>query len=209
MISQAGYTPSSPCPHVSAANIEWGGPGWGIWKHVTTTPTPTLSTLPPAAVGGGSRVTAFCAERAMAEFGELRKVKIEFSKRGGLHYSQTIAYHEYLRIQQQGDKIFLQKREPVLKMLHHELMIEYPHYMRAGLQLADVVASAFYQAADALGPGQWSTGPAIALEPIMAKEKGHVRDFGVALFPTPDWRGELTNEQQEIFQDYGYGFVRW
>ena len=60
------------------------------------------------------RVTAFCAERSIAEFGELRKVKIEFSKRGGLHYSQTIAYHEYLRIQQQGDKIFLQKREPVL-----------------------------------------------------------------------------------------------
>jgi hypothetical protein len=55
--SDAGCDPS---PHASAANREWGGTsGHSTWRaRVAATPTPTLPTLPPAAVGGGSRRTA-------------------------------------------------------------------------------------------------------------------------------------------------------
>jgi len=136
-------------------------------------------------------------------------LKVEFSERGGHQYSQTAAYHDYLKFQQEGDKVYLQKRQPVRGVLFSELMVEIPHGMRAGLQLADTVASAFYQAADVLGPGQWSTQAADALAPIMARENGIQRGFGVALFPTPPSKAELTLEQQTIFEAYGYNFKKW
>lgn len=155
------------------------------------------------------RVTAFCASRTMKDHGKQLPVKIEFSERGGVRYSQTAAYQYYLKLQQEGNKIYLTKREPVTKMLDWHLMEAHPHAERAGLQLSDFVASSFYQAIDCLGPGVWDPEPAKALKPIMAKEGGFPHDFGVALFPTPAWRAELTPEQKTIFEAYGYDFVRW
>jgi hypothetical protein len=155
------------------------------------------------------RVTGFCENRTMLDHGKREMIKVEFSRRGGHHYSQTRAYHYYLSFQQEGHKIYLQKREPVTKMLSTELMKDYPHYTRAGLQLADAVASAFYQSIDCLGPGRWETAPAKALADVMAKENGTTKDFGVALFPTPPWKAELTPEQRQIFEYYGYEFGRW
>lgn len=155
------------------------------------------------------RVTAFCAKRTEKDYERRLPIKIEFSRCGGHRYSQTKAYQYYLAFQQEGDKVFLKKRQPVRGMVQMDLMFDYPHDQRAGLQLADVVASAFYQAADACGPGGWSTEAAEALAPIMARESGVQRDFGVALFPTPDWKADLTTEQQAIFRSYGYDFIRW
>lgn len=155
------------------------------------------------------RVTAFCDDRTEHDYGERRRIKIEFSRRGGHRYSQTRAYHYYLGFQQEGGKIYLKKREPVTNMLSMDLMEDHPHYTRAGLQLADAAASAFYQAIDCLGPGQWVVEPAKALAPIMAKEKGRQKDFGVTLFPAVPWKAALTPEQKQIFQFYDYDFGRW
>lgn len=155
------------------------------------------------------RVTAFCDQRTMRDYSERKLIKIEFSRRGGLRYSQTRAYQSYLKFQQEGDKIYLQKRQPVTKMLNTDLMEDHPHYVRAGLQLADAIASSFYQAVDSLGPGTWLVAPAQQLAPIMTKENGQWSDFGVALQPTPGWRAQLTPEQKQIFRFYGYDFERW
>ena len=105
--------------------------------------------------------------------------------------------------------MYLEKRVPVQEVLETDLMEDHPHKTRAGLQLADIVASSFYQAADCLGPGQWDLEPAKALHRIMARENGKVANFGVALQPTPAWKAELTADQQAIFEHYGYDFVRW
>ncbi len=155
------------------------------------------------------RVTAFCESRTMKDYKERRPVKIEFSERGGHRYSQTSAYHYYLGLQQEGNKVYLQKRQPAIKMLNWNLMEVHAHQNRAGLQLADCVASAFYQAIDCLGPGQWNVDPAKALKTIMARENKGYKNFGVALFPTPAWKGELTTDQRHIFEEYGYDFARW
>lgn len=155
------------------------------------------------------RVTAFCADRTIKDHGEAKKIRVEFSQRGGHRYSQTRAYHLYLRHQQQAGSVFLEKRVPVTDMLSTDLMFDYPHDQRAGLQLADAIASAFYQAADSLGPGAWDIEPAKALQPIMAMEKGKQHGFSVALQPTPAWKAELNGEQRLIFEHYGYEFVRW
>lgn len=155
------------------------------------------------------RITAFCSARTMQDYGERRPVKIEFSERGGHRYSQTAAYHYYLRQQQQGGTVFLTKREPVTDMLSWGLMDAHPHGERAGLQLADFIASAFYQAIDTGGQAKWDLEPAKALTPIMAKEKHSHKDFGVALFPSRWWEADLSNDQQAIFRHYGYEFARW
>ncbi len=155
------------------------------------------------------RVTAFCAERSVKDHGEQKRIKLEFARCGGHRYSQTKAYHSYLSFQQEGDKVYLQKRQPIRGMLHNDLMFDFPAEQRAGLQLADIVASAFYQAADAHGPGVWSIAGAEALQPVMARENGLQRDFGVALFPTTHWKADLSDEQKQIFRAYGYEFVSW
>lgn len=155
------------------------------------------------------RVTSFCSERTQRDHGKRLPIMIEFARCGGHRYSQTKAYQSYLSFQQGGDHLFLQKRQPVRDMLSTDLMFDYPAEQRAGLQLADIVASAFYQAADAHGPGEWAIDGAEALRPIMAKENNQQRDFGVALFPTPAWKANLSDQQKQIFESYGYDFVGW
>lgn len=155
------------------------------------------------------RVTAFCESRTIKDHGKRLPIKLEFSERGGIRYSQTAAYQYYLKHQQAGDQIYLKKREPITKMLDWDLMEAHPHEARAGLQLADFVASSFYQAIDCLGPGQWLTQPAERLKQIMATEAGFHHDFGVSLFPTPPSRAKLTPDQKKIFEHYGYDFAKW
>lgn len=156
------------------------------------------------------RLTEFCETRRHIDLaGRPCKVKIEFSRRGGHRYSQTRAYTLYLRHQEKGGQLYLNKRYIRTDVLSTDLMEDHPHWSRPGLQLADIVASAFYSAANTIGPGAWDVGPAIALAPIMAKERGIAADFGVALQPTPAWKGKLTREQQTVFEHYGYEFVRW
>lgn len=155
------------------------------------------------------RITEFCASRTMTDHGRKLPIKIEFSRRGGHRYSQTRAYSLYLDHQRKAGSTFLEKRLVRTDMLSTDLMEDHPHDSRAGLQLADVIASAFYQAADCLGPGAWDVEPAKALTRIMAAENGSKRDFGVCLQPTPAWKANLTADQQQIFEHYGYSFARW
>jgi hypothetical protein len=155
------------------------------------------------------RVTGFCASRTVSDHGKKLPIKIEFSRRGGHRYSQTRAYSLYLDHQRKAGSTFIEKRVVRTDMLTTDLMFDFPHESRAGLQLADVIASAFYQAADCLGPGKWDIAPAKALTTIMAAENGSKLDFGVCLQPTPPWKARLTADQQLIFQHYGYSFARW
>jgi hypothetical protein len=80
------------------------------------------------------------------------------------------------------------------------------HKSSPGAQLADVVASAFYQAVDTLPPTKWDNEFAKLLAPVMAKENGNYLGYGVALQPTPPQKAKLNNQQKEIFEFYGYKF---
>jgi hypothetical protein len=153
------------------------------------------------------RVTAFCDERRNKDYPGLKcRIKVVFSKRKGHSYSQTRAYAYYLRYQQQAGSVFLKKRMIQTDLLSRDLMLDLPNDETPGLQLADVVASAFFSAANTIGPGEWDIRPAIGLEKIMASEQGTIADFGVALQPTNLSQAKLTNEQMTIFKHFGYNF---
>ena len=150
------------------------------------------------------RVTDYCLQDSSKRFGEPRCIRVIFSARGGHSYGQTKAYWELLKKQATGGSTYLNKREIAYQVLRFGLVEYVPHYSVAGLQLADVVASSVYQAADALGP-KWAIEPAKALEPRMGRERGLIADYGIVLQPSAK-KAELTDDQKLIFQHYGYQF---
>lgn len=153
------------------------------------------------------RITHYVEYHSLKTFGERKLVKFEFSQRGGHSYSQTAAYHELLRVQSRNDNTILKKWVPVASVMNWKLVDSFPHKSRAGLQLADVVASSFYQAVDCLDTGPCDPKYAMLLRDRIAF-RGNKRysDYGVVLQPTPDWKADISESQRSIFRFYRYGF---
>ena len=151
------------------------------------------------------RVTDYCERRSIREFGSVKKVRVVFSQRGGLSYGQTAAYAELLRMQARAGTSYLQKRQIKWQVLDGSLIQPSNHSQVAGLQIADAVASSFFQAADLLDCRN-DTRYAEALRPLVATENGSCADYGVCLQPTPPWKAKLLPAQKRIFEFYGYQF---
>lgn len=156
------------------------------------------------------RVTRFVLHRAMADHGHARTVRLEFSARGGLRYSQMEAYYEWLK---------LKRHNPVLpwgklcfEVLDRTHLHVYPHWNREGLQLADVVASAFFKACDKHDTGGCDPQYAKLLAPRMAREPdkagGAISGYGVKLLPSMS-KARLDPDQAAIFKHYGYPKQWW
>jgi molybdenum-dependent DNA-binding transcriptional regulator ModE len=157
------------------------------------------------------RISYEVARDSLSRFGEKRYVKIVFSERGGHSYRHTETYQELLNIQGRSGSLVLNKRSIDWDTVHWKLMEPKGHKTSYGCQLADIVTSAFYQAADANRPKPWTTEYAEALAPLIALEDHdgarYCADHGVTLMP---WyaseRNKLTQEQKLIFRHYGYLF---
>ena len=153
------------------------------------------------------RVTDWCWRYVQKNQLPRRHVKLMFSQSGGHLYSQTAAYHELLRVQSHGG-IYLKKWVPRREVMSMHLVEAHPHYRFAGLQLADIAASSFYQAVDNLDTGPCDTRYAIALAPRVAMNSDDEhRDYGLVLQPTPPWRANISADQREVFEHYGYDFT--
>ncbi|MCP2080723.1 UNVERIFIED_ORG: hypothetical protein J2W74_001909 [Methylorubrum zatmanii] len=151
------------------------------------------------------RVTYWAAERSMRDFGKPKTIRIEYSRRGGLSYSQLNAYFELLRVKDGDLKLPLGRiRWPVID---REQVAIFNHETRGGLHLADIVASAFYKGCDRYTSGGCDPRFATILAPRMARDPdrswGAQCGFGVKLLPS--WRvASLLPEQQQVFRHYGY-----
>lgn len=155
------------------------------------------------------RVTDYCFRYAVKNGLNRRHVKFVFSETGGHSYSQTAAYHELLKYQSRGGSMMLNKRVPRWEVMSFKLVEHFPHWKRAGLQLADVVASAFYHAVDNLDTGPCEPKYAIALQDRLAFDgSDNRRDYSVILQPTPAWQVDISQDQRQIFEYYGYSFEK-
>lgn len=148
------------------------------------------------------RVTAAVARSTQKQFGGWRKLKIVLGQTGGVYYSQTRAYVELLRSQAFNHATYLSAREVEPRVLDFNLIEPVSAQSSSGVQIADLVVSAFYDAVDANGAGI-SLAPAVALSPIMAKEHGTAANFGVQLLP---WSGNIPDEFRPIFRHFGQHF---
>jgi hypothetical protein len=152
------------------------------------------------------RVTHFCFEHAKSEGATDRLLKIVYSERGGHSYGQTVAYQELLKSQSKAGTLLLTKRRIFWEVLDWRLTEAASHKSSAGAQLADIVASSFYQAVDTLPPTKWDNSYAKLLKPRIATDDGVYLNYGLALQPTPPSKAKLTDQQKEIFEFYGYKF---
>lgn len=147
------------------------------------------------------RATTFCLNNSMRRFGRPGKMKVLFSSRGGHSYGQTKAYWEKLRV---GGRPLLDRHQIRFEVLSYRLVDYVPHYLHAGLQLADLSASAFYQAVDT-NSTKWAIDYAKMLTPIVARANGSFADMGIVL--QPHWIDSgLNSDQKLIFQHFGYKF---
>jgi hypothetical protein len=158
------------------------------------------------------RITLFVAADSMIRYGEVKRVKIEYSERGGLRYGQMAAYYEWLRDKSRADSMFLKAGDLVWETIHSHLLEVWPHETRAGLKLPDTVAGAFFQAADCLDSGPCDSEYAKRLEPRMARvpdiRGGQIAGFGLKLLPGLR-AAKLSIKQEEIFRFYGYPKQWW
>lgn len=159
------------------------------------------------------RVTHFVHAHSLERYGEIRKVSLEFSERGGLTHHSLNTYFEWLKMKSAGGDMILRLGDLQWGTMHRDLLHIYPHKKRAGLQLADTVASAFFKACDCYDTGACDPEFARLLGPRMARvpdaaENGQISGYGVKLMPNFR-KAILLPEQREIFAHYGYPTQWW
>jgi hypothetical protein len=96
--------------------------------------------------------------------------------------------------------------------MDRDLLHIYAHKQRAGFQLADTVASAFFKACDLYDTGECDPEFAKILGPRMTRVPdglgGEISGYSVKLMPAFR-KADLLPEQAEIFTYYGYPKQWW
>ncbi len=151
------------------------------------------------------RVTNYCARRTFKDYNEVRKLRIELAATGGFSIPQMQAYMSYIKNQSANNTLFLTKGDIDWRFIDIEEIKSFQAGRRAGLQLADVVASAFRQAVDTKSDCTKPQECALALLPRFARDtKSRIADYGVKAMPSPLWIADLTNPQIDFFSQIGY-----
>jgi len=149
------------------------------------------------------RSTNWIREHSLRTYGEVHKARVVLSAAGGLRYTQTVAYHELLRMQSQGKGPYLNKGNIAWDVISPSLYETVQANRNAGVQLADLAASAFYQAANA-SARSWDLEPALALRKIIPTKRKSAANCGVTLMPLKPSDRRLGPDQKRIFEAYGY-----
>ncbi|HWK44089.1 MAG TPA: DUF3800 domain-containing protein [Stellaceae bacterium] len=155
------------------------------------------------------RVTEFCDRKSMVLYKEKRTVKIIFSNRGGMSYPHFRDYISLLREQNSNGSMYNSTRNIHWDYIDVEEIYAKPHKTLAGLQLADTVASAFYQAVALNDKGGCDPQFAKMLKGRMYRSKaGRYLGAGIKPMPQPK-QMDLEKIQREIFEFYGYDRQKW
>lgn len=151
------------------------------------------------------RVTSWCTHRAKIDRMEDRTARIVFSERGGHDYHHLKAYLALLEAQATTGHGVKLAREIVPGVIDPDAIEVRRHDDLAGLQLADIVASAFFQAANVRADEDLD--PAFALQPRVARDirARSAAEFGLLRLPFPQ-HGEIPVEARPLFEKYGYSW---
>lgn len=128
-----------------------------------------------------------------------------FSENKGHDYDHMRSYFGTLEHQATQSQMILKPKRWVPNFLVPDRVLVKPHDDLAGLQLADVIASAFLQGANS-NANNHDPAPAVALRRIMAKDgRGRIGNCGVTLWPLPT-QGPIPETARPLFKAYGYKF---
>jgi Protein of unknown function (DUF3800) len=158
------------------------------------------------------RVTYFVREKSLEQHGEIRRLRLEFSSRGGLTYAGLNTYFEWLKMKSRGGDMWLPLGDLVWETMHRDLIHIYRTRERAGLQLADTVASAFFKACDYCDTGVCDPSYAKLLGDRITRVpdgwNGEISGYSVKLMPNFR-KAKLRDDQAAIFRHYGYPKQWW
>ena len=155
------------------------------------------------------RVTAFCAKRSVQMYGEMRPVKMVFSHRGSMAYDRLINYLNLNRFQTDAGNLYLKAGSITWDVIDLDQIYTAAHKNEAGVQLADVVAGAFYQAVCMDGKNPCVTEYAEILKRrIYRARRGLFLNHGIKPMPNLTKMG-LLPEQRRLFEIYGFPPERW
>lgn len=157
------------------------------------------------------RVTDYCERLTPVDRRGVDKLRIVFSRRGGLTYGHFKDYLELLHYQSVNNKLRLAAGDIKWSMIDTREILVVDHAGMAGLQLADVVAGAFYEAVERHRGSIESCDPSCAkiLQPIIAQgATGDVIGYGIKTMPDL-WKMDLHSEQKAIFEHFGYSPTGW
>jgi hypothetical protein len=132
---------------------------------------------------------------------ELGPLNVVFARRGH-DYEHFFKYVDRLRQQKETGTLFLKGPGLAPPLLDRANWSIRPADAVAGLQLADVVASSFYQAANSASP-TWDIAPAQCLAPVIPDRHGVAANVGVTVWPLPNQAG-IPDDAKGIFRHYGY-----
>ena len=155
------------------------------------------------------RVTAFCSKWSDKIYGEQLPVKLIFSQRGGMAYDRLISYLELLRFETEIGHVKVNTRNLTWSVVDKSLIKYMAHRSEAGVQLADAVAGAFYEAVnvDRKAPPD-SQYARLLLPQCYCDRRGRIAYEGVTLFPSQRV-ARLLPIQRQIFNAAGYSETRW
>lgn len=134
-----------------------------------------------------------------------RKIKIVMSYRRGFSYIQTRNYLRKIAIESRPKWYFNNKFRPRFESIDIDGLEPLRDHQHPGLQLADSVASAVYQAIDAstfqnLKPHYLGT-----IASRLIDQQGRVKGFGFKFLPE-NFSGPLTSQQRIALRFVGYRF---
>jgi hypothetical protein len=155
------------------------------------------------------RVTEFCeALVPEADRGQI-KLRIIFARRGGLKYVDFVKYMHKLRRQSRAGTLVLGNGDLRWSLIDDDEIRVLDHGERAGLQLADVGAGAFFHAVERNRPGECNPEFAKLLRPVIGKDAyGNRLGFGIKTMPLLH-EMNLWPQQRAIFDFYGYASEGW
>lgn len=151
------------------------------------------------------RVTSWCARRAQLDSLSDRSARIVFSERGGHDYHHLKAYLDLLEAQAVSGYGVKLAREIVPGVIQSHLIEVRRHEALAGLQLADIAANAFFQAANIRT--EENLQPAFALQPRVARDAraSSAAEFGLLRLPFKQ-HGEIPEASRQLFEKFGYAW---
>jgi hypothetical protein len=150
------------------------------------------------------KVTQYCHRDAMTRYRgkPQHKLRIEFSSRGGMFYPHTRDYLAKLWMQSQSKRLHVTRDDLAWDVFDFQQVHHFSHKERAGLQLADVVTSAFYRGLGHVNGRAGDTRFAAILKPRVAEGPLGTFGFGVKLQPD-HWDRTIQDHQREVFEFFG------
>jgi hypothetical protein len=152
------------------------------------------------------KASHYCAWRSIRDYREMRCMRVEIAARGGVSLARIRVYLYKLRNQSQMGRLWVSRDDIAWACMDEKQIEVFPAHKRAGIQLADTVASAFGQAVDVRDGGPPDPRYAEAILKVMPQSGGTRVDASLKLLPgLPDIRkAGLGEEHIRFFERCGY-----